>query len=60
MLTSGLPELKSADNIRFMKGRFHLDLSDAEAAELFARKIQENRGPILLDLLSMTTHTDTP
>jgi len=44
MLSSGLPELQSADDIKFMKNRLRLDLTDEEATEYFKRTLQESQA----------------
>jgi len=39
MLVTGIPELKSEDDISYMRSAFQLDKTDAEAAEHFKKQI---------------------
>lgn len=42
MLASELPELKSTENIVFVKDRLQLQLSDVEADEYFLNVLRQN------------------
>jgi phosphatidylinositol-4,5-bisphosphate 3-kinase catalytic subunit alpha/beta/delta len=44
MLSSGLPEVQSVDDIRFMQERLRLDLSETDAADYFKQILQDARA----------------
>jgi hypothetical protein len=51
MLSCGLPELESVDDIAFVKDRLMLNLSTDEAADYFVKKLQDaqDNGTIKLN-----------
>lgn len=44
MLSSGLPEVQSVDDIRFMQERLQLDLSEPDAADFFKQILQDAKA----------------